>query len=88
MAKHHIKLKYGSKMVSQKLCQLMVAQQNVLPSEVRNLLEAGFIYPVIEFEWVSTVVVTPKKDGKWHVCGLQTLECSNQEGPLSSPLLG
>ena len=32
---------------------------------MRKLLEVGFIYPVIEFEWVSPVVVTPKKNGKW-----------------------
>ncbi|MCO5552515.1 hypothetical protein L7F22_006027 [Adiantum nelumboides] len=29
---------------------------------------AGFIYPVKDSEWVSPVVVTPKKNGKWRVC--------------------
>ena len=45
-----------------------MVQQDALLSEVRKLLEAGFIYPVTEFEWVSLVVVTPKKNGKWRVC--------------------
>ncbi|MCO5590345.1 hypothetical protein L7F22_044314 [Adiantum nelumboides] len=37
-------------------------------SEVRKLLNAGFVYPVEDSEWVSLVVVTPQKNGKWHVC--------------------
>ena len=37
-------------------------------TEVRKLLEDGFIYPVVESEWVSLVVVIPKKNGKWRVC--------------------
>ena len=38
-------------------------------TEVRKLLEAGFIYPMAESKWVSlVVVVTPKKNGKWRVC--------------------
>ncbi|MCO5557438.1 hypothetical protein L7F22_011002 [Adiantum nelumboides] len=35
---------------------------------VRELLNARFIYPVEDSEWVSPVVVTPKKNGKWRVC--------------------
>ena len=36
--------------------------------EVKKLLQAGFIYPGEDSEWVSLVVVTPKKNGKWQVC--------------------
>ena len=36
--------------------------------EVKKLLQAGFIYPVEDLEWVYPVVVTPKKNGKWRVC--------------------
>ena len=35
---------------------------------VNKLLNAGFIYLVSNFEWVSPIVVTPKKNGKWRVC--------------------
>ncbi|MCO5554207.1 hypothetical protein L7F22_007735 [Adiantum nelumboides] len=31
-------------------------------------VEEGFIYPVENSKWVSLVVVTPKKNGKWRVC--------------------
>ena len=65
---HCIKLKEGSKPIAQKLQRLGVIQQEALLLEVRKLLEAGFIYPVVESEWVSPVVVTPKKNGKWRVC--------------------
>ncbi|MCO5605369.1 hypothetical protein L7F22_059552 [Adiantum nelumboides] len=65
---HHIKLKEGSKPIVQWLQRLGVIQQDALLVDVRKLLNAGFIYPVEDSEWVSPVVVTPKKNGKWQVC--------------------
>ena len=65
---HRIKLKEGSKPIAQKLRCLGVIQQEALLLEVRKLLESSFIYPVAESKWVSPVVVTPKKNGKWRVC--------------------
>ena len=37
-------------------------------AEVKKLTNAGFIYAVEDLEWVSPVVVTPKKNDKWWVC--------------------
>ncbi|MCO5558615.1 hypothetical protein L7F22_012201 [Adiantum nelumboides] len=68
VVQHHIKLKEGSKPTVQRLRRLGVIQQDALLVEVRKLLNAGFIYPVEDSEWVSQVVVTPKKNGKWRVC--------------------
>ncbi|MCO5594227.1 hypothetical protein L7F22_048254 [Adiantum nelumboides] len=65
---HHIDLKPDAKPVAQKLRRLGVVQQEALLFEVNKLLKAGFIYPVTNSEWVSPVVVTPKKNGKWRVC--------------------
>ena len=65
---HHIHLREDSKPVAQKLRRLGIVQQNALLTEVKKLLRAGFIYPVENLEWVSPVVVTPKKNGKWRVC--------------------
>ena len=45
-----------------------MVQQEALLAEVKKLLQAGFIYPVEDLEWVSPVVVTPKKNGKWQIC--------------------
>ena len=43
-------------------------QRNALLAKVNKLLKAGFIYAIENLEWVSPVVVTPKKNGKWRVC--------------------
>ena len=71
VVEHHINLKPNCKSVAQKLRRLGIVQQEALLMEVKKLLQAGFIYPVEDSEWVSHVVVTPKKNG-------------NQEGPFSS----
>ncbi|MCO5569004.1 hypothetical protein L7F22_022709 [Adiantum nelumboides] len=65
---HRIVLKEGFKPKAQRLRRLGGIQQEVLWQEVTKLLEAGIIYHVQEFEWVSPVVITPKKNGKWRVC--------------------
>ncbi|MCO5556434.1 hypothetical protein L7F22_009983 [Adiantum nelumboides] len=64
----HIDLKLDAKLVAQKLRRLGMVQQEALLSEVNKLLKASFIYPVTNSKWVSPVVVTPKKNGKWRVC--------------------
>ena len=65
---HQINLKPNMKPVAQKLRRLGKIQQEALLAEVKRLSNAGFIYPVEDSEWVSPVVVTPKKNGKWQVC--------------------
>ena len=54
--------------MAQKLQRLGRIQQEALLGEVRKLTQAGFIYPVEDSKWVSPVVVTPKKNGKWQIC--------------------
>ena len=69
MVEHQINLKPSQKPVAQKLQRLRKIQQEaLLLMEVKKLTQAGFIYPVEDSEWVSPVVVTPKKNGKWRVC--------------------
>ena len=31
-------------------------------------MDAGFMVPVHNIEWVSPIVVTPKKNAKWRIC--------------------
>ena len=38
-----------------------------MKEEIQKLLEAGFIYPISDSEWVSPLVIVPKKNGKWRV---------------------
>ncbi|MCO5581737.1 hypothetical protein L7F22_035626 [Adiantum nelumboides] len=65
---HKIELKPKIKPKAQKLRRLGVIKEQALLKEVRKLLAAGFTYPVENLAWVSPVVVTPKKNGKWRVC--------------------
>ena len=53
--------------MAQKLRRLGRIQQEALLAKVRKLTQASFIYPVEDLEWVSPVVVTPKKNGKWQI---------------------
>ncbi|MCO5591661.1 hypothetical protein L7F22_045652 [Adiantum nelumboides] len=68
IVQHQIELKPENQPRAQKLRRLGVVKEEALLKEVRKLLLAGFIYPVDNSEWVSPMVVTPKKNGKWRVC--------------------
>ena len=65
---HHIVVKPEVTPGVQKLRRLRTIKEQALLKEVRKLLTVEFIYPVENAEWVSPVVVTPKKNGKWRVC--------------------
>ena len=32
------------------------------------MLNVNFIYPISDSQWVSPLVIVPKKNGKWRVC--------------------
>jgi hypothetical protein len=38
--------------------------REILKEELKKLLDAGFIYPISDSEWVSSLVIVPKKKGK------------------------
>ena len=35
---------------------------------MQKLLNVNFIYPISDSQWVSPLVIVPKKNGKWRVC--------------------
>ena len=41
--------------------------RDIVKSELQKLLNVGFIYPISDSQWVSSLVIVPKKRGKWHV---------------------
>ena len=66
----------------QRLRRMGQEQMMALKEEVDKLLKADFIYPVETAEWVSLVVVTPKKDGRWRVCvDFKPLNVATKKGP-------
>lgn len=63
-------------------------QMVALKEEVDKLLKAGFICPVKTAEWVSPVVVTPKKDGRWRIyVDFKPLNVVTKKDPYPLPFI-
>jgi hypothetical protein len=63
LGEHHIDLQEGSAPVRQRQYRLNPKYSLMVKEEIDKLLEAGLIYPVNNSEWVSSIVVVPKKVG-------------------------
>jgi hypothetical protein len=67
LGEHAIDLQEGAVPLRQRQYRLNPRYSLMVKEEIDRLLEAGFIYPVNNSEWVSPIVVVPKKvraDGK------------------------
>lgn len=42
--------------------------REIIKEKLQKFLDVGFIYPISDSEWVSPLVIVPKKNGKWRVC--------------------
>ena len=42
--------------------------KDIVKVELQKLLSVGFIYPISDSQWVSPLVIFPKKGRKWRVC--------------------
>jgi len=65
---HHIYIKEGCKPLCQPHRRMNPALKDIVKEELQKLLDAGFIYPISYSEWVSPLVLVPKKNGKWRIC--------------------
>ena len=63
LGEHHIDLVEGALPVRQRQYRLNPKYSLMVKEEIDRLLEAGFIYPINNSEWVSSIVVVPKKVG-------------------------
>ena len=63
LGEHQIDLVSGAAPVRQRQYRLNPRYSLMVKEEIDRLLEAGFIYPVSNSEWVSPIVVVPKKVG-------------------------
>lgn len=63
LGEHQIDLIPGATPVRQRQYRLNPKYSLMVKEEIDRLLEAGFIYPVNNSEWVSPIVVVPKKTG-------------------------
>jgi len=44
------------------------ALKDTVKEELQMFLDARFIYPISDSEWVSALVLVPKKNGKLRIC--------------------
>ena len=65
---HHIYIKEDCKLVRQPQRRMNLALKDIVKKELQKFLDAGFIYPISKCEWVSPLVLVPKKNGKWRIC--------------------
>ena len=68
MCTHHIYIIEGCKRVRKSQRRMNQALKDIVKEELQKLLDAGFIYPISDSEWVSPLVLVPKKNGKWRIC--------------------
>eukprot|EP00253_Pinus_taeda_P013556 PITA_13556 len=64
---HHIYIKEDCKPVKYPHRSMNPALKDIFKEELQKLLDAGFIYPISDSEWVSPLVLVPKKNGKWRI---------------------
>ena len=62
--KYQIDLKPDAKLMVQRYRCLGLVQTDALRLEITKLVDARFIVPIHNTEWVSSVIVTLKKNGK------------------------
>jgi hypothetical protein len=68
ICKHQISLENNVKPIRQRPYRLNPKYLLMVQEEIKKLLECGFIYPVLYSEWVSFIVIVPKKNRKIQIC--------------------
>jgi hypothetical protein len=68
IGQHHIILEHNAVPVRQRQHRLNPKYSLLVKEEIDKLLKAGFIYSVPYSEWVSPIVMVPKKNGKVRIC--------------------
>lgn len=62
--------------------------KDIVKEELHKLLDVGFIYPIFDSEWVSPLVLLPKKNGKFLICvNYQELNKSIKKDQFSLPFI-
>ena len=65
---HHIYIKEDCSPIRQPQRRMNPALKNIVKEEIQKLLDVGFIYPILDSQWLSPLVMVPKKNGKWRIC--------------------
>lgn len=65
---YHIYTDEQIKLVRQPQRQMNPMMKEIVKEELQKLLKVGFIYPISNSQRVSSLVIVPKKNGKWRIC--------------------
>ena len=65
---HHIYSDDNMRPLRQPQLRMNPMLKEVVKEELQKILKVGFIYPISNSQWVSPLVVVPKKNGKWRIC--------------------
>jgi hypothetical protein len=65
---HHIYTNDQIRPVRQPQRRMNPALKDIVKEELQKLLQANLIYPISDSQWVSPLVIVPKKNGKWRIC--------------------
>ncbi|KAL3691906.1 hypothetical protein R1sor_005557 [Riccia sorocarpa] len=68
ICQHKIKLLPSAKPMVQRPYRMNPNYAETVKKEIKKLKEADFIYLVKEYDWLSPIVIVPKKNGKLRVC--------------------
>ena len=61
---HRVYISRDCKPVRQPQRRINLELRDNVKNELKKLLNAGFIYPISDSQWVSPLVIVPKKEGK------------------------
>ena len=85
---HHIYIKNDSQPMCQPQRRMNPNLRDIVKEEIQKLLEVGFIYPISDSEWVSPLVIVPKKNENWRVCvDYRELNKATQKGHFPFPFM-
>ena len=62
---HRIYIILECKPVRQPQRRINPALRDIVKNELQKLLNPSFIHPISDSQWVSPLVIVPKKGGKW-----------------------
>jgi len=65
---HHIYIEKDARLVRQPQRRLNPHLKDAVKAKLQKLLDVNFICPISDSKWVSSLVVVPKRNGKWRIC--------------------
>jgi hypothetical protein len=65
---HHIYTNDQIKPVRKPQRRMNPTLKDIVKEELQKLLQANLICPISDSQWVSPLVIIPKKNGKWRIC--------------------